>query len=444
MIKRLLSASLPLFCAVVALSVPVAHAATAPAIRVVVNRRVVWDGQCVVVTADAQTSHGKPVPDIKLRAWVNGQPWCASQTTLPSGVAHLLLPLPEVGANTISVRGDGGRSNSVVVEVKRRRFHIITNPKHLIGMEYETWFGPGYAQWGHEEAEPILGQYSSLDPRVLRQQALWFNAMGINFVELDWTNNLVKPFPDAPARECIAANKALFHLYAHMRQHPKVVFLMGPEHNYWSNHATPYTGPWFNAQLNYVYAHFINNPKYRHMYLHYLGKPLLLLYLNGPRFAHPPKVHDPRFTIRYVGAWLQYTKEERYGVWSWYDQKATPTFYHGKAEALTVASGYPAVSSPGGGLNNWLGPDAGGKNYGETYRTQWRVADRYRPHFLFLCQFNEFEPPDQYSVNLSNDMEPTLMTELGSHRPSGWGFFYVNLTRWEIHRYQRLNTAKRP
>jgi len=110
MIKRLLSASLPLFCAVVALSVPVAHAATAPAIRVVVNRKVVWDGQCVVVTADAQTSHGKPVPDIKLRAWVNGQPWCASQTTLPSGVAHLLLPLPEVGANTISVRGDGLQS----------------------------------------------------------------------------------------------------------------------------------------------------------------------------------------------------------------------------------------------------------------------------------------------------------------------------------------------
>ncbi len=417
----------------------VVHAASVATIHIAVSRKAVGDGQCVVVTADALTSQNAPVPGLSVRAWVNGKPWCASERTLPSGVAHLLLPLPDVGRNAIIVHGGGVLSNTAAVQVKRRHFRIITNPRHLIGMEYETWFGPGYAQWGHEEAEPILGHYSSLDPRVLRQQTLWFNEIGINFVELDWTNNLTKPFPDAPARECIAANKVLFHLYAHMRQHPKIVFLMGPEHNYWLNHTTPYTGPWYKAQLNYVYSHFINNPKYRHLYLHYHGKPLLLLYLNGPRSSHPPKVHDPRFTIRYVGAWLQYTKENRYGVWSWYDQKATPTFYHGHAEALTVASGYPAINSPGNGLNNWLAPDAGGKNYGETYRTQWRVADHYRPHFLFLCQWNEFEPPDQYNVNLSNDMEPTLMSELGSHRPSGWGFCYMNLTRWEIQRYQRIS-----
>jgi hypothetical protein len=70
------------------------------------------------------------------------------------------------------------------------------------------------------------------------------------------------------------------------------------------------------------------------------------------------------------------------------------------------------------------------------------VADQYPPHFLFLCQWNEFEPPDQYNVNLSNDMEPTLMTEPGSKRPSGWGFFYNNLTRREIQRYHRIIAAK--
>ena len=384
-----------------------------------------------------------PVSGLKVRAMVNGQPWCASEMTLPSGVAHLLLPLPEVGANVITVRGGSVTSAPVTVQVERRRFKIITDPKHLIGMDYETWFGPGYAQWGYEEAIPILGHYSSLDPRVLRQQTLWFNQMGINFVELDWTNNLVRPFPGAAARECIAAENALFHLYARMRQHPKIVIMVGPEHNLWvNNHSTPYTGPWFEKQLNYLYAHYINNPKYRNMYLHYHGKPLLMCYLNGPRFARPPVIHDPRFTIRFMGAWLQYTKEQRYGVWSWYDQKATPTFYHGKAEALTVTDGYPGIHSPGG-LNNWLSPDAGGKNYGETYRTQWRVADKYLPHFLFLCQWNEFEPPDQYNANLSNDMEPTLMTEPGSHRPSGWGFFYNNLTRREIRRYHRLIAARR-
>ncbi len=422
----------------------VGHAAGAIGLRISVNRTSLLEGQCVVVTGTAKTAQKAPISGLRIEAVVNGKRWCAGQTTLASGVVHLLLPLPEPGINRITLHGGNVVSMPVKVLVKRRVFHIITDPKHLIGMEYETWFGPGYAQWGHEEAEPVLGHYSSLDSRVLRQQTLWFNQMGINFVELDWTNNLTGPFPDATARECIASNNALFHLYAHMRQHPKVVFLMGPEHNVWLNHTTPYTGPWYTSQVNYIYDHYINRRKYRHIYLRYHHKPLLLLYLNGPRFAHPPVIHDPRFTIRFVGAWLEYTKEQRYGVWSWYDQKATPTFHHGRPEALTVASGYPAIQSPGAGLNNWLSPDAGGKNYGETYRTQWRVADKYFPHFLFLCQWNEFEPPDQFNVNLSNDMEPTLMTETGSHQASGWGFFYNDLTRREIARYHRLITAQRP
>lgn len=407
-------------------------------IIVQVNRTVVLEGRCVVLSAMAKTTEGAPVSGMTLRALLNGKPWCASEKTLPSGVVRFLLPLPTVGSNELSVRGGAVTSSSIVVHVKRRRFKIVTDPRHLIGMEYEIWFGPGYARWGHDEAEPILGHYSSLDPRVLRQQTLWFNQMGINFVELDWTNNLTKPFPDSTALECISATNALFHLFAHMRQHPKVVFLVGPEHNYWMNRKTPYTGPWYKEQIDYLYNHFINNARYRQIYLNYLGKPLLLLYLNGPQTSRPPVVKDPRFTIRYVGAWLQWTKEERYGVWSWYDQKATPTYYKGYVESLTVTSGYPGVSSPGKGLNNWLSPEAGGKNYGETYRAQWCVADRYLPHFLFLCQWNEFEPPDQYDVNLSNDMEPTLITEAASKRPSGWGFFYLDLTANEIQHYHQI------
>ncbi|MGC8552947.1 MAG: hypothetical protein ACP5O7_08790 [Phycisphaerae bacterium] len=427
--------------AAVTASVPSAAAATATvkAIDLSVNHRRVFDGQCVVVTAQAKNAAGAFAVGVRLRASVNGQAWCAPQRTSRAGVVHLLLPLPEVGANKINVAGGGAVSNSVLVTVQRRSFNIITDPDHLIGMEWEIWFGPGYSRWGREEAMPVLGHYSSLDPRVLRQQTLWFNKMGINFVEVDWTNNLTQPFPSPAAKECIAADKVLFNLYRHMRQHPKIVFLMGPEHNYWMNHTTPYTGPWYDAQLNYVYKHFIENPKYKGLYLQYRGKPLLNLYLNGPRSARPPKLHDPRFTIRYVGAWMQTTHENRYGVWSWYDQDPQPTYFHGNkqdgVEAMTVACGYPAVNAPGPGLNNWLAPDAGGKNYGQTYRTQWRAALRYRPRFLFLCQFNEFEHPDEYDNNLNNDMEPTLLSPPGSRRAGGWGFEYVNLTRREIARY---------
>lgn len=424
---------------VLALAVQVkSDAATGISVVVYVNRTAVLEGQSVVVTAVAKTAQGAPISGLKLRVLLNGKPWCASETTLPSGVAHFLVPLPDVGTNSISARAQTVTSASVVVQVNCRHFKIITDQRHLIGMEYETWFGPGYARWGKEEAVPILGRYSSLDPRVLRQHTLWFNQMGINFVELDWTNNLAYPFPDSASQECIAATQALFSLYSHMQQHPKIVFLLGPEHNYWLNRTTPYVGPWFRKEVNYVYKHFIINAKYRRIYLHYRRKPLLLLYLNGPQTSRPPDVNDSRFTIRYVGAWLQWTKEERFGVWSWYDQEPTPTYYQGRIEALTIAAGYPGIHPPGKGLNNWLSPEAGGKNYGETYREQWRAADHYLPRFLFLCQWNEFEPPDQYNVDLSNDTEPTLMTEQGSGRPSGWGFFYANLTRKEIKRYHQI------
>lgn len=407
-------------------------------ITIQVNRTEVGEGQNVVVSALAhKEGNHEPAVGIYLYAKVNGKEWGAKCRTLKSGVAHLLLPLPETGNNSIVVTDGVSVSPVVTVHVHPRHFNIVTDPNHLIIMEYETWFGPGYAQWGKEEAIPLLGLYSSLDPRVLRQQSLWFDEMGINVVELDWTNNLTKPFPDAAAKECITSTDKLLQVYANMAQHPKFVFLVGPEHNRWFSRKDRYDGPWYQAQTNYLYQHYIHNQKYRDWYLTYEGKPLLLLYLNGPRSTEPPNIKDNRFTIRYVTAWLQTTHAEKYGAWSWYDQQATPTYHNGKVEALTVCDGYPSVRPPAKGLNNWLAQDAGGKNYGETYRTQWQVALKYKPRFLFINQWNEFEPPDQYNVNLSNDMEPTLMTESGDPRPSGWGFYYMKLTQDMIRIYHR-------
>ena len=411
------------------------HSETTISIRV--DKTEIGEGQNVVVSALARRTDGKPATGIMLHGQVNGKDWGAEYPTLPSGVAHLLLPLPETGNNSITVTDGNQVSNAVTVKVQPRRFRIVDDPNHIVIMEYETWFGPGYAQWGKQEATPILGLYSSLDPRVLRQQALWFDEMGFNAVELDWTNNLTKPFPSPAAKECITATNRLLQVYLTMAQHPKIVFLVGPEHNLWRNRKDVYAGPWFKEQMNFLYDHYINNPKYKGMMLAYEGKPLMLLYLNGPRMGPPPEIRDPRFTIRYVGAWLQTTREEKYGVWSWYDQTPTPTYYKGKVEALTVCDGYPATHPPAKGMNYWLSQAAGGKNYGETYRTQWRAAFKYKPHFLFVDQWNEFEPPDQYNTNLSNDMEPTLMTEKDDPRPSSWGFYYFDLTREEIAAYHR-------
>jgi len=214
-------------------------------ITIQADKTEVGEGQNVVVTAVAKHANGGPATGLNLHAQVNGKDWGAEYPTLPSGVAQLLLPLPETGANSIVVTDGTKASSPVVVEAHPRHFNIIFDPDHLVGMEYETWFGPGYAEWGKEEAVPILGHYSSLDERVLRQQTLWFNEAGINFVETDWTNNLTSAFPNKTAQECIDSTNRLLDLYLKMEQHPLVVLLVGPEHNLWRSDKDKYDGPWY-------------------------------------------------------------------------------------------------------------------------------------------------------------------------------------------------------
>ena len=413
-------------------------------LQATLDRAETGEGQSVVADVLAQGADGKPVAGLTVYARLDGQDWAAHYRTLPSGVVHLVLPMPERGRHTITITDGTNSSKPMQVQVDARHFDIPEDPDHTVILEYETWFGPGYAQWGKQEATPLLGEYSSLDPRVLRQQALWFNEMGVNAVELDWTNNLTKPFPSKEARECIAAMDALLKVYASMPQHPKLLMLMGPENNLWRDSKNVYNGPWFKAQMEYVYSHYLGNPEYREMFVQYEGKPLMLYYLNGPRFVAPPDLSNPRYTTRYVGAWLQFTHEERYGVWSWYDQQPTPTMHNGKTEALTVTDGYPSVGGTATGLNNWAAENAGGKNDGMTYRHQWEMALRTKPRFLFVNQWNEFVPPDQYNANMSNDLEPTIFTEKDDPRASGWGSYYMDLTREEIARYHAAPAASRP
>ena len=70
---------------------------------------------------------------------------------------------------------------------------LATRKKTLFGIGYETWFIPGVGGdgWGTAEARPILGHYSSLDPKVIRQHAQWIHDAGFDFILIDWSNNLI-------------------------------------------------------------------------------------------------------------------------------------------------------------------------------------------------------------------------------------------------------------
>lgn len=75
-------------------------------------------------------------------------------------------------------------------------------------------------------------------------------------------------------------------------------------------------------------------------------------------------------------------------------------------------------------------------------QAQLEYARTVKPEFLVVCQWNEFagtpESPtvkhyaDSYNVSLSNDLEPTSLTDCGVARPNdrgcvGWGFAPLNM-----------------
>ncbi len=393
------------------------------------SNRTLAEGQIAAFTVIASHPDGKQIANVPLQPELDGKPWCGPFQTNQYGVCRFVLPMPLVGRHSVNVTSGTTASPSVYLQVTAIRYPVITDPKHLIGMDLETWFGPGYAQWGHQEATPVLGEYSSLDVRVLRQQTLWMNQLGINFVQLDWSNNLGGTWPDAPAREMRDSTNLLCKLYLTMKQHPLIVLLVGPDHGKFGTTQ-------FMKQLNYIYDHYIKNPRYRKLFLDYLGKPLLDVYMGGPTRQSLPKWSSKRFTIRYVNAWLEKMDNVRDGYWSWYDRDPQVTVFRGEPEAMTAVFGYPGyISNPATG--NYESPDADGKDYGVTFRNQWQKVMKVKPRFVFVNQWNEFEPPDQWSQNMSNDIEPTLHRGFGNNGHGGWGFEYFLRCREAIRKYQK-------
>ena len=154
------------------------------------------------------------------------------------------------------------------------------------------------------------------------------------------------------------------------------------------------------------------------------------------------------------------------GYWSWTDGSATPvrstaTDGSGSVESVTVK---PAFFRTPGGVGNytfpggWLAPESLPQHQGSTLLMQMRPAMQDpRPQFVIVSQWNEFtstvcsspgQPPlaphatfrscaDTYNATLTDDIEPTSLTECGDVKPGdsrcgGWGFSALNYLRAAI------------
>ncbi|HZO87662.1 MAG TPA: hypothetical protein VFB38_04925 [Chthonomonadaceae bacterium] len=341
------------------------------------------------------------------------------------------------------------RSNTVIVRVSRRAIsRIARDPQHLVGLEWEPWFTPRNARWDTAEAVPLLGNYDSFNTDVIRQHALWMAEAGIDFLLVDWSNNLWDKRhwnERAPGvDELIRGTTLLLDTYAQMRREgvpvPQVTLLLGLDNG------PQTTTTALNEEMRWVYARYVRPPRYRGLWVEYEGKPLIVVFNGGGpgiRQRQPP-LEESQFTVRWMASQLQVNHLERAGYWSWMDGVLHPviTYHSGRAEALTIT---PAYFGDGG----WTYPQARGRRGGTTYLEQWQTAIQARPRFLLINQWNEFagQPEgsgygprkdqyvDCYNVELSNDIEPTSLTACAYRGCGGWGYTYLNLTRAAIRLY---------
>ena len=440
-------------------------------IHIQARRSTIHLGGSVVIRCRV-TSTGRSVAGIQVWPYVDGRQWGAPENTGVGGLVDVVIPLPYPGTARIQLTTDGPTnaifpvglpltsgapvSNTVAVNVLPVIRTPPVHPRHLVGIEYEPWFTPMMMRWQTAEAVPLIGRYNSFDPAVVRQHALWFDRMGINYILIDWTNNLwgdhhfnqINP----RFKQLIASTTFLMKTYARMRQEklavPKITLLLGLKNG---PHTTTTA---INEEMQWVDDHYIRNPDYRRLWLDYHHKPLMIIFNSGgPAFLArklsrgEPPINTRHFTIRWMSSQLQNRPQlARMKYWSWMDGTTRPvsTWDGTTCEALTIT---PAFFAAGG----WLAPPARGRDNGFTYVREFNTALRDRPHFLNICQWNEFagQPVgrgygvhhniymDCYNVHFNNDIEPTSLTDCGCRGCGGWGFYYYNLTRAFLELYHK-------
>ncbi|HVA01760.1 MAG TPA: hypothetical protein VMV34_08905 [Terriglobia bacterium] len=347
-------------------------------------------------------------------------------------------------------------------------------PETLIGLQYELYRTPLNVGWGAvrpagwvgldngtQEAIPILGKYSSYDVKILQKHEEWFEYLGVNWLLIDWADFLAaKPAWESqkgPTREVEETTELLLKTYSQLQKEgkhpPKIVIMLGFEHR-------PGATQRINQIIRWIDKNLLANPQYKNQWLVYQGKPLLTM-LNVANLPCDELAKDtsgvvaPEWTVRWMGTQLQDNHVEQCGYWSWMDGtiRQAVTFRDHVAEETVVTPScfpWPLRGDPAHN-KGWLDPRATGRDHGAPYVESWKVAFESQPKFIQIHQWNEFAGAadghgggpnhdvygDEYSLELSDDIEPTKLDGCGYRGCGGWGYYYVNLTKALISLYRK-------
>ena len=310
--------------------------------------------------------------------------------------------------------------------------------ERLVGVAYTTWFRAD-RRWGEGRTwdVPLLGGYASNDRDVVRQHGIWLRDAGVDFVFVDWSNNInydpaVMRNSRPDFRMIEEATETLFDVWSGIPGAPKICIFTGPGHVQGADGFDAFSSGRMAEKNDQIWNTFLADKKYSDMYFRYEGKPLLLCYAATPSFIQDnvSPFKDDRFTVRWITGYVGqqgnlYDKKTLVSkmFWSWEERGAqTFTVNGGRPEAMTVSASTRAQGKEGGA--GYI-PAAGRMN-GETFKRQWARARAVGVRIVLVVSFNEWTVGEQPSLEISKDVEPS----------AALGTFYLDLLREEIRAFK--------
>jgi hypothetical protein len=271
-----------------------------------------------------------------------------------------------------------------------------------------------------------LGFYKSDDRGVIRQHAEWLADAGVDFIWIDWSNNVSYTpgeTPDPTFDMIEGSVKVIFEEYAKLPKRPKISIFAGV-----TGAPEAATDGRLQKKADQIYRDYVANPVYRPLLQDHEGKPLLVVYVNTPSPWQEgvPDWNDDRFTVRWMTGYVTEQGSLRtpnlvskYGYWSWEDRGQ---------QTFPVHDGYPESMVITASQRRQAEPDQAGyipevpRHAGATFHKQWERAREIGPKFAMVVSWNEWVLSEQPSAEVSKDIEPSTIH----------GHFYLEQLKKEI------------
>ena len=284
-----------------------------------------------------------------------------------------------------------------------------------VGIAYGLWADRDL--WsGDTWDKAAVGEYDSRDRRIIRHHAQQLAEAGVDFVWLDWSNNVTYD-PDelwvGGKQDLIEdATAILFDEYRKMEKrgmpHPKISIFIGV-----TGAPEAVADGRLQKKADQVWRMYADNPRYKDMMQLYLGKPLLVVYVDTPSPWQQglPQWDDDRFTVRWMTGYVSEQtplrtedRISRYGYWSWEDRgEQTYPIHAGYPETMVVCAATRPQGEPGD--ESYI--PAKGRRNGDTFREQFARAREIGTRFAMVVSWNEWTTGEQPSMEVSKDLEPS-------------------------------------